>query len=175
MAWSVGTLDERLSSKTWTVLGDYLGKSLGGEGAIGLVVVGLALGRRRLIECLACVLLFLTGPLTFTHLYHTHNYYFFANNIFLVVAAGMAFSAMLEREASLKKGGLAGLLAFMVVDHRATYLPIQTRNRGSTIQQLGAAIRGLTDPDDVVVALGFDWCSEIPYYSAQGGMAAGLG
>ena len=140
-------------------------------GTIPLVVAGLSLVmvRRRLPEVAVCLLLYLIDLLMFTNLYIIHDYYCYANNIFLVIAVGLAIVAMSEVGRPARRWALAGtvlLLGSMVVEYHQTFQPIQARDQ-SSMKTLGTAIHDRTRPDDVIVVLGFDWSSEVPYYSRR--------
>jgi hypothetical protein len=165
-SWNFGTLEQRLSAETWTVLTNRMNLPLGQQYPLALAALGLIIARRRLIETAGCLLLYFVGILTFTNLFYVHDYYYFANNMFLVVAVGMAIVAMIESGLLLKTvaiAGLALLLGSMVLNYNQIYRPVQCRNALAE-QRLATAIRDHTGPDDVIVVLGFDWSSEIPYY-----------
>ena len=167
--WNFGTLEQRLSGATWNVFAIRAEQPLGRHVPFVVAALGLIMARRRIAEVIGCLLLYLVGVLTFTNLYFVHDYYFFANNIFLIVAAGMAIAAMLERGRPLSDGAIAGLvllLGSMAFDYSWMYRPIQARNETDR-QRMGAAIHRRTAPDDVVVLLGFEWSSEVPYYSGR--------
>ncbi len=167
--WNFGTLNQRLSVRTWFVFANRMEQPLGGLGSIGVAALGLMVARRRYAEFLGCLLLYILSLLTFTNLFYVHDYYFFENNIFLVVAVGTAIAAMCERGGLLRSGAIIGLvllLASLAFDYDRTYRPIQVRN-ASRLQRLGAAIRERTAPDEILILLGLDWSSEIPYYSER--------
>jgi hypothetical protein len=166
-SWNFGTLEQRLSAKTWTVLINRMELPLGQQYPLVLAALGPIMARRRLIETGGCLLLYFVGILTFTNLFYVHDYYYFANNIFFVMAVGMAIVAMIESGHFLKNVAIAGLvllLVSMVFDYNRIYRPVQCYNALAQ-QWLGATIRDHTAPDDVIILLGFDWSSEVPYYS----------
>ena len=77
--------------------------------------------------------------------------------------------AMCEAGKPLRDGALAGLVLLfgsMMVDYQSAYAAIQAENNGN-LQRLGLAIRDRTTPDDVIVSVGFDWSSELAYYSQR--------
>jgi hypothetical protein len=167
--WNFGTVKQRLSGKTWEVLASRMDQPLGSPIPFVVGALGLIMARRRLAEVAACLLLYAADMLVFTNLYVVHDYYHFANNLFLIAAVGLAIVAMFEAGPPLRDGAIAGLallLGSMVFDYNRNYRPIQARNH-SNEQRLGAAIRRQTGPDDVIVLLGFDWSSEVPYYSGR--------
>ena len=82
-AWNFGTLDQRLSMNTWSVLANRTELPLGRKTPLAFAAVGLIIARRRLTEVVGCLLLYFMGIVTFTNLFYVHDYYYFANNIFL--------------------------------------------------------------------------------------------
>jgi hypothetical protein len=177
--WNFGTREQRLSTATWNeVLGrsplavPHPGHFAPGGGAIGVGVLALAclaaagLARRRVLPVAACLLAYFVPPLVFTNLYWFHEYYPFANHIFLIGAVGLALTALYERGPLLKAvaavavlGSLA-LSPWVYADH---YYPMQTTNVTHSLPAC-QAVRDLTAPDDVILVVGCDWCSEVPYY-----------
>ncbi|MGD0041656.1 MAG: hypothetical protein ABSE84_14850 [Isosphaeraceae bacterium] len=167
--WLLGTLDQRLSMETWRVIASRLDQPLGRTTYFAIAAMGLIMARRRYVEVLACLAMYLVGLLTFTNLFYVHDYYFFANNIFLIAAVGISITAMVEYGRPLRAGAIAALLLLFctsILDHCLTFRPLQKHNQ-LAIKKLSKAIRERTSPDDVVVALGFEWSSEIPYYSER--------
>ena len=156
--------------KTWQrVIASRLDQSLGRTTYFAIAAMGLIMARRRYVEVLACLAMYLVGLLTFTNLFYVHDYYFFANNIFLIAAVGISIIAMVEYGRPLRAGAIAALLLLFctsIVDHSLIFRPLQEHNQLAT-KRLGKAIRERTSPDDVVIALGFDWSSEVPYYSER--------
>ena len=168
-AWNFATPEHARSPETWSVLANRINLPLGAEMPFVIAAVGLVVARRRLAEVCMCVFLYLIDILTFTNLYYVHSYYYFANNIFLIVAIGMVIVAMIESDRRLRDIAIAGLLlllGLMGFDYRRTYQPIQANNMLAS-ERLGIAIRDHTEPEDVIVLLGFDWSSEVPYYSRR--------
>jgi hypothetical protein len=168
-SWNFGTLQQRLSAETWSVFSNRTDLPLGGKTAFAIAALGLVMARRRIVEIAGCLLLYLVSILTFTNLYFVHDYYYFANNIFLIVAVGLVIVAMIEDGGRLRDGAIAAialLLGSMGYDYSQTYRPIQAHNEMGR-QRLGVAIRDQTAPGDTVVLLGFDWSSEVPYYSER--------
>jgi hypothetical protein len=167
--WNFGTVEQRLSAETWDVLASRTDLPLGGRLTFAVAALGLIMARRRVAEVTVCLLLYSAGILTFTNLFYVHEYYYFANNIFLIAAAGFAIVAMLEAGPPLRNGAIGGLvllLGSMVADYNRVYRPVQAYNH-TELQRLGTAIRDRTEPDDIVVLLGVDWSPEVPYYSGR--------
>ena len=141
--WNFGTLNQRLSARTWAVFASRMEQPMGGLGPLAVAALGLILARRHRVEFLGCFLLYLASLLTFTNLFYVHDYYYFANNIFLIVAVGMAIAAMFERGRRLEgRGGCrTGAAAGLVGVRLLRGLPAH-----SGPQRVESAATGSVDP-----------------------------
>jgi hypothetical protein len=106
--------------------------------------------------------------MTFTNLHIVHNYYQYANGIFLVAAMGFGLLGLLEREGIWKMLG-CGIFALVLVFQTSAYVTdwnsLIKKNVGPRILATSAEIEKYTNPKDVVLIDGFDWSSVLPYYS----------
>ena len=130
-SWTFGTLQQRLSAETWIQFADRVQLPIGRQFSVTLPFLALIVARHRWTETFGCLLLYLAGPLTFTNLFYIHEYYYFANNIFLILAIGMVIVAMIERGQYFETIAIAGvvfLLASMVTTYFQLYRPIQSHN-----------------------------------------------
>jgi len=171
--WNFGTREQRLSAETWERFAYWTEMPLGRQVPFAVAALGLIMARRRLVEVAGCLFLYLVAILTFTNLFYVHEYYYFAINIFVVTAAGMAIVAAFEAGPPLRDGAIGGLILLMgtmVYDYNRLYRPLQDRD-DQGLSRMAAAIRDRTAPDDIVVTLGFDWSSEVPYYSERRAVA----
>jgi hypothetical protein len=167
--WLYGTLAQRLSIDFW---GETLWKRAISEtiGARLLLLVGLlALFRLGLRGCrLPAILvgLFLLPLLTFTNLHIVHNYYLYANGVFLV----LAFALLLYRLSSESSFVLFALLCSAAVFAEVhsfvrTYLPsVREDFTGAPLLQTAQFIRDHTPQDSVLFVVGCDWNPAVPYY-----------
>lgn len=163
--WNFGTFEQRCERKTWGIIFERVDSALGDRWVLfGAAAVMLVLGRRRR-AFLGCLLLFPIAPLLFTNLYYYHEYYSYANHVFLLAAVALGLVALLERGGAYQYLAGASLVIFLVVSvwrHQDYYVPIQERNRDE-LASVGAVVQRVTQPDDVIVVLGCDWSSEVPY------------
>lgn len=125
-------------------------------------------GRARWREITACVACFGSVLVIFPILYTHHEYYYAANTLLLLVAMGLALVALAETKASRWLVGAAACLVlggqvWRYADH---YYPAQ-RALSPGGDGLTTSLRTLTNPDDVIVVLGQDWNSMLPYYSQR--------
>jgi hypothetical protein len=167
--FNFGTLAQRFSPEFWTTVGEVWLRHLVPDAAWLALVFALALRgvvRRAALWALAA---FLAPLLVFSNLYFLHDYYFYANGLFLCLAVGLGLVRLLELEAFPAWVRVALLLivpAAQLGAYHAGYYRWQRLSfpGGSGLTQ---AIRALTDPDDVLVIYGDDWTSIIPYYSQR--------
>jgi hypothetical protein len=120
------------------------------------------------VEITGCLACFGSVLVIFPVLYALHDYYYVANTVLLLLAMGLAVVALAERPVPRAVVFALPLLVVAGQAWRYTrhYYPEQSRVHagGSGLTQ---ALRTLTDPDDVIVILGQDWNSIVPYYSQR--------
>jgi hypothetical protein len=129
----------------------------------------LLLGHRR-IEFLACLALALGAPFVFFNLHFAHDYYTYANGLFLTVAVGFALVAALERGGrwSWLGGGLFLLVsAACLVRYERDFYPRLASDSDALpeIRTVADSVKKITQPHDVLLILGLEWSPSIPYYS----------
>jgi hypothetical protein len=167
-SWNFGTLGKRLDPDTWTSLLARTRHVV----PVPVLVVGLAgtlLSRRRWQLVGVCAALFVCPPLVFTNLHTQHNYYAYANNIFLVAAVALGLVALLESGRELRRWGPFALVAVIALEcygHWNWYGLTQLRNQTGSLR-ISRALAAATQEDDVVLSLGMDWTSELAYYSRR--------
>jgi hypothetical protein len=117
-----------------------------------------------------CFGVFASGPVIFTNLYLVHDYYYYANFMFLIAVIFLMLFPLLE--SNTKKSGFWGSLlyfsAFVVFVgvYVAIYLPVQRTNNKSIIE-FADKIKLKTNKNDILLIYGHDWNSMIPYYSER--------
>jgi hypothetical protein len=123
----------------------------------------------RWLAVAACLGVYLSGPLVFFNLYLIHDYYYFANTIFLVVAMGLGLVALIETGRAGQVVALALLLAALggsLRRYSQHYFDLQTVNHAE-ILAICRQIQDHTRPDDVLVIIGHDWTPDLAYYSRR--------
>jgi hypothetical protein len=164
--WNFGTLEQRLSVRSGYTLWSRTLADIAGSGWIVVAAALLAFAaRRRLGLFLACFALFLSAPMIFTNLHLIHNYYACANGVFLIAAVGCSAVGCLERGGAWRWLGVALLLAAIGVSdwrYRSLYVPLQTAPPNRVLD-VARIVESVTAPDDVLLILGLDWSSELPY------------
>ncbi len=165
-----GTLSQRVSARLWTVLwsrslGDILGTNL----LILPLAVCVPFLRRERVLCCVSAATFLAVQLTFANLHVVHNYYQYANGVFLVAALGFCIAGLLEPGGSARVLGLVllGAAAVCGLYHYRTSFRLAQENDNLSLRPTAEAIQRNSNPDDVVMVYGMDWSSELPYASRR--------
>jgi hypothetical protein len=165
ITWNFGTTRQKLSPVVWsTILANARSMLLNYHAVLWLAFIAAAIvTRRRWKEALACVVLFLIAPLLFTNLHVTHEYYMYANGIFLLCAVGFCILGILESP----KGAVAGIAAMLVTLTLAVgtyfhrYYPLQKRDNTS-LAKATEMIDSRIDPHSVIIC-NMEWDPIIPY------------
>lgn len=167
--FNFGTLAQRFSPEFWTTIGDVWLRHLVPDAAWLALVFALALRGTVRRAALWAIASFLAPLLVFANLYFLHDYYFYANGLFLCLAVGLGLVRLLELEA-FPAGVRVALIALVPLTQ------VQAYTRGYYQWQrldfpggsgLTQAIRAITERDDVLVIFGDDWTSIVPYYSQR--------
>ena len=170
--FNYGTWEQRFSLQSWRTMIEHCRTNIG---PIWMIVLGLgvmvALRPSRLTG-LVGVIAFLVPPLIFFNLYLLHDYYFYANSVFLILAIGATLATLWDRSSSWSWPKITALIILGAVtwgqanSHRATLLPQQLgTSNGDSAEVLMA--RALTAPDEVVVMHSAGWSSGVAYYSGR--------
>lgn len=168
--WNFGTLAQRESWQIWHVaLVRAPNEALGGW-IIFLLVALYALFRlvwQQKIVFLLLVLLYLSVFFTFTNLHIIHNYYQYANSIFLVVSIGYALHAGMGKDRLLVLAllGTVCLVEFAGF-YRHFYRDMVEPNRQEQMV-LATFVRNNVSDNKMIVTFGLTWSSEVPYYSER--------
>jgi hypothetical protein len=167
--WNFGTPGQRWQWQTW---GYVLARSPGmARQSIWLAacLLLMPLTRRYRAAVAACIFIHLALPLVFTNLYSMHEYYAFASMVFQVGAVALTVAGLTARGGWRAGLGVAAAAAFVVLachDYLTEYCPIQAIDHDESAALCGA-VREKTGPEDVIIVLGCDWSSEVPYYSRR--------
>lgn len=165
--WNFGPLALRFDWSFWvhlqeTIVGHNLTE---GAIAIALLCVPFAPARSRWIAG-AALLGFLSGPLVFANLYHIHDYYYAANSLLLLAAAGVMLASVWD-DPRLPRGtnwmALALVLLFQFHAYYRGYYS-HHRNPAPPPPALATVIRDTVPADGVVLIYGADWNPLLPYY-----------
>jgi hypothetical protein len=183
-SWNFGTLEQKLDPATWQHIGQHIADQLlvpnawaGGLLAGVVLIAGAACAPRRIPVIAIFLAGFAAGPLVFTNLYFEHNYYWFANSIWLLLAIGTALGVIQERlpgrwpklapqTLALVMAG-CGLFAW-----KTRFLPILENLPGK--EQLEEAwtrpIQRIVPAGKTLVIIGQDWNPTALYYAGRKGI-----
>jgi hypothetical protein len=183
-SWNFGTLEQKLDPATWRHIGQHIADQLlvpnawaGGLLAGLVLIIGAACIPRRIPVIAIFIAGFAAGPLVFTNLYFEHNYYWFANSIWLLLAIGTALGGIEERlpgrwpklapqAIALVMAG-CGLLAW-----KTRFLPILQKLPSH--EQLAEAwtkpIQRIVPVGKTLMIIGQDWNPTALYYAGRRGI-----
>ena len=167
--FNLGTVAMRLSPELWQLKWRLVTQVVTWwPGLLGTAIL-LPLGaRHRTGAVLACAGLFGAALVVFPALYAYHDYYYVANTAALLLAVGLVLVGLYESGVARKWAPLAA--AVLVAGQAYWYLerdyPAQ-RAISPGGNGLTAALRELTRADEVLVILGQDWNSMMPYYAQR--------
>jgi hypothetical protein len=123
-------------------------------------------------EALLLITIGFTGPLIFGQLFYVHDYYSLASIVFVVCGVAMIIATnSLSKELLANK--LIGILALIAAVNISifSYKYLEKLTHVAYPDKLSYDIalylNGKVAPDDVVVVVGLDWNSTIPYYSER--------
>jgi hypothetical protein len=168
-AYNLGTWSDRLSPELWTrLVGQWHAGVMPVWLAAAAVLVALAGGRTHRRPLLLALGFFSAAQLMFPQLYSIHDYYFYAAGVGLLVAVGVGLAGLVDSRLprALVWGLVALVLALNLNHYRVGYRPLQLI-KGPGGSGLTDAIRNTSPPDSVIIVVGDDWNSMIPYYAQR--------
>jgi 4-amino-4-deoxy-L-arabinose transferase-like glycosyltransferase len=171
--WNYGGVEEFVNIEYWKAIGlRALAMNSGIFVGAGLIFFSLyEYGIRRNALVLTCILLFFLPMLIFKPLHRVHDYYQYSNLIYLAVAVGIVIGRQIKNPTTTK----SILITFIVASINVSvffgiYASYKFKNINSLNNvdvEISKYIINNTSSDDVVLYLGKDWSSEIPYYSQR--------
>ena len=168
--WNFGSIGQRFKLGVWYGIFRRANEACGSIALVVGAFGGLCLAGRRQIEFACCIAMYVSAPMIFINLHHVHDYYAYSNNLFLVAAIGICIASLLERGGAHMQLGVAALIVTLLAQatfYHRVYYPDQRTHRAEHYLQIGESIQELTDPDEVIIVLGCDWSSVIPYYAER--------
>jgi hypothetical protein len=169
-AWNFGPWSLRLDWSFWVHLQETIvGYNLA-EGAVAVAVLCVPFASARGRGWAAVALLtFFSGPLVFASLYHVHDYYYAANALFLLAAAGLVLASAWDNPRLPRGANWLALGLVLTFQLHAFYRGYYShhRNPAPPPPELAALVRAAVPPDGVVLIYGADWNPLLPYYSQR--------
>lgn len=168
-AFNFGGPGDRWSPELWaTKAGIVAGELSWLPAMLGCALLVPLVARSRWREILACLAWFASVLVVFPVLYAHHEYYYAANTVLLLLAMGLALVALAERGVArwLVWTCAVAIVAGQGWRYMERYHPVQSAYSPGG-DGLTTSLRALTNPGDVIVALGQDWNSMTAYYSQR--------
>jgi DNA integrity scanning protein DisA with diadenylate cyclase activity len=168
--WNFGSLAQRLSPEMWGIfftrtIPDVVGANL----TVVLSLVALLFARHRLFPFLLCMAGFLSHFLIFTNL-HNHNYYVYANGLFLIAASACSVIALLEQTRWKHFLGLAIFTAMVLISMKGYYHGYYYAIQKSALLDLHNVVHTIqnsTSAEEIILIFGQNWSPVVPYYSER--------
>jgi hypothetical protein len=171
--WNFGTTPDRFGSELWlqTVVRRAIPESMG---AGAMLVLGAAfatrLTQRQWIAVSVFLALFLGPFLIFPRLHVIHNYYQYANAVYLLLGAAVVLAALSE-ERPVWAVGLVLVVATLQLrsfaDGYGTAQGIVRDPGNSRSLELALTLKNRVGREAAFLGFGLDWSSEVPYYSER--------
>jgi hypothetical protein len=173
--WVFGSWAQRASGEFWRdIVLTRIMRDIFGFGVFFAAIPVLAVVTNRDYRAcaVACMIAFITPLVLFTNMHLAHNYYQYANAIFVLGAVGLGIAAIFDSgrcgmamviliaTASLQLTGFyGGYGRFLTADLEARFLPISLMAKEST------------SPNGALIIIGTGFSSAIPYYSERKSLA----
>lgn len=168
-AYNFGNWSDRVSPEIWgrlfhqwnaTVLPVWL--------AAGVLLLGALFLRAGWRPAMLALALFFAAQLVFPQLYSIHDYYFYAAGICLLVAVGSVPAGLMDSR--LTRPLVWGVWLVLILgnlNHYRTGYCLSQKIVGVGGSGLTDAIRNTAPRDSVLIIMGDDWNSMIPYYAQR--------
>ena len=170
-AWNFGTFEQRTGEKLWTQTIRYraVPEAVGSVVVLWVALILTAiLSRRAALAAWLSGLAWLSAFLIFTNLHIVHNYYQYANAILLVTVVAIVIADLARLKPFAATATLALVLTLQWMTFHKIYEPFLKRNlENEKTLRIADSIRRETSPDTAIVVFGYDWSSEIAYYSQR--------
>jgi len=165
-SWFFGTVAQRINGELWHALvNDTIPDAIGNCWVWVGGMIALCIAPQRWRHACVCLALFASSELIFSNLWINHNYYAYANSLFLVAALGFAVVSLLERPDRRRYLGLALFVSATIVAANAHYRRCFLAQEQNVTSALALDLKAMTQPDDVLLVYGLDWDSKLPYYA----------
>jgi hypothetical protein len=173
--FNYGTFAQRLSGTLWrdVIFGRSLHDALGSPIVFwAALAAAIFCSRESVLYFVLLIALYVSPFLLFTNLHIVHDYYQYANALFVVLAVALVMAQLRSR---LPCWAFAGLFiaVCLVQIHRfgVRFEPaVASSQEANPTLALSRAIARNTPIDSVVFIFGQRWSPEIPYYSKRKGV-----
>lgn len=179
--WNFGSIEQKLSIDVWNRIfehaavlkGKYISQNLNILIASAIFALGFFLVKKKQAFILLGAL-YIVGPLVFTNLFYVHDYYHYANSVFLCAMAGLICLSFIEsRRQWLSLLGKYTVFPLIILTFISGYFQFYFHIQNVPIPKhskflaLTHFIKTNTHKDDVIVFKDFDWDSRYAFYSQR--------
>lgn len=168
--WNFGSWSLRGDWSFWLHLQETVASHNLAEGtfAVALLCLPFASSRARWIAGVAAAG-FLAGPLVFANLYHLHDYYYAANALLLLSAAGLLLGSAWDNPRLPRGFSWLALGLMLSCQSYAYYRGYASHHRhpAPSPPALVNIIKERVPKDGVVLIYGADWNPLLPYYAER--------
>jgi hypothetical protein len=169
--WNFGTIAQKLSWSGWR---NYLTRTLkdvfGGTTISLIIMLIIPFFTKRKLVIFGFISLFIITVSIFTNLHFVHNYYPYANAVFLLVASGFTIMGLIERQRTIWQYVgwffLVLILLSQLQFYRLLWYP-KTKYYSTNYLEIAYKVQTLTSSDGVLLIYGYQWNPLIPYYSQR--------
>jgi hypothetical protein len=170
--WTYGTAAQRMSVELWrdVIWRRAIPQAVGSQFSLLLCLVffvRMTMGARFLVVALLTA--FMLPFVALTNLHLVHNYYQYANSVFLILAISAALLRLAEYRsaAPLALGCILVVAGDVVTFSRAYLKSANARFADEPVLQLADYLRETTSPESVLVIHGCEWNPVLAYYSQR--------
>jgi hypothetical protein len=177
-SWNYGSLNQRLSKSLW--LDVIYNRNIKSSSFYFLgmtsLLAAIFLLKEKYLKAVVIIssILFLLPFLIFTNLHIVHNYYQTANSIFLSIAVGISICYLCDRYLENKKITYCVILASFILNNFVFFYKNYYSDKTSKITiennrtlRISDFIKNHTPKKRPVVLYGYDWSSEVAFYSER--------
>jgi hypothetical protein len=168
--WNWGSWDQRFSADFWTQNWQNISGMVLGGTPLAVLALGAAVVEPRYRRIAAAgVACFLGALLLFSNLYYVHDYYYCANAVFLLGAAGFLLVGIWDSDRlplPAKWAAIILVLGGQLTVYYQDYGPYQRRELPAP-PALAALARAVVPKGDFLIIYGWDWNSLLPYYAER--------
>ena len=165
--WNYGPWSLRFDWSFWVKIQENISGYILAEGALAIALLCVPFASRR-IRIIAGVAVagFISGPLIFANLYHAHDYYYSANALLLVGAAGLLLASIWDDYRLPRGTNWLALALILIFQGYAFYRGYYSHHRqpAPAPPALAKIIRDSVPPEAVVLIYGAHWNPLLPYY-----------
>lgn len=170
--WNFGAWKQRISSMLWinTILLRTFNGGIGYYASfLYLITIIVYFKKIQFKWPLVFFCTYLSAFLIFTHLHIEHDYYSYANVIFLILAVSVILYSVLENKSYVD---FFSVLILTIVLQLYFYISVYMKHaifdtKNTRDYKISMFIRGHTSTSDAILVYGYDWSSVISYYSER--------